>query len=96
MEEKSAALERIFELHAFRVGEPRKRKVAVILTDTAVRQRSERILRESDARLPGLLAGIAQASWEADRSARSVDDAQDPEIGEIPERIQQYRRIRYS
>jgi PAS domain S-box-containing protein len=75
MEEKSAALERIFDLYAFRVGEPHKRKVAVILTDITVRKRSERILRESDARLRGLLAGTAQAFWEADRNGVVVSDS---------------------
>jgi PAS domain S-box-containing protein len=75
MEEESAALERIFDLYAFRVGEPRKRKVAVILTDITVRKRCERILRESDARSRGLLAGIAQAFWEADRNGVIVSDS---------------------
>jgi PAS domain S-box-containing protein len=75
MEEKSAALERIFDLYLFRVGEPRKRKVAVISADITVRKRSERILRESDARLRGLLTGTAQAFWEADRNGVVVSDS---------------------
>jgi signal transduction histidine kinase len=40
-EEESAALGRIFNLYAFRIGEPRERKVAVIFTDVTDRKRHE-------------------------------------------------------
>jgi PAS domain S-box-containing protein len=47
-EESSVPLERVFDLYAFRVGEPEERKVAVLFTNITKRRRAEDALEESE------------------------------------------------
>lgn len=50
-EEDSEALNRVFDLYAFRVGAPEERKVAVLFTDITRRRRAEQNLQSFNARL---------------------------------------------
>lgn len=54
-EEDSIALQRVFDLYAFRIGEPRERLVAVLFTNITERRAAEKILLESEARKNYLL-----------------------------------------
>ena len=48
--EDSPALDRVFDLYAFRVGEPVERKVAVLFTDITARKQTEDALRRNEER----------------------------------------------
>ncbi|RYD54996.1 MAG: PAS domain S-box protein [Sphingobacteriales bacterium] len=54
-EESSDALNRIFSLYAFRIGEEHERKVAVIFTDITERKKTDEALRENEKQLRMLL-----------------------------------------
>ncbi len=49
--ERSDAMNRWFEVDAFRIGPPEERKVALLFTDITERKRTEEALRESEGRL---------------------------------------------
>ena len=51
IEEGSAALNRWWEVHAFRIGEPQQRRVAVLFNDVSERHRAEIALREMNQTL---------------------------------------------
>jgi PAS domain S-box-containing protein len=50
IENEAAQLHRWYEVHAFRVGDPRERKLAVVFNDITERKRREGELRESEER----------------------------------------------
>lgn len=54
-EEDSTALQRVFDLYAFRIGEPGERMVAVLFTNITDRRKAEKILLESESRKAYLL-----------------------------------------
>lgn len=57
-EDEAAALNRWFDVYAFRIGAPEQRRVAVLFRDILVRRRSEQALRESEARYRSLFESI--------------------------------------
>ena len=56
-----AHLARIDDLHAFRVGNPEQRHVAIIFNDISKRRRDETALRQSTERLRR--HGLAEVTW---------------------------------
>jgi PAS domain S-box-containing protein len=50
VENEASQLRRWYDVHAFRVGEPNERKVAIIFNDISERKRQEAELRESEER----------------------------------------------
>jgi PAS domain S-box-containing protein len=54
-EDPATALDRYYDVYAFRIGEPEARHVAVIFQDVSERKRSEAALRESESRQRFLL-----------------------------------------
>ncbi|WP_242036476.1 PAS domain S-box protein [Leptolyngbya sp. FACHB-321] len=61
--EHSTALNRWFDVNAFRVGEPHNHQFALLFTDITARKRTEQTLRESEERSQ-LAIGIAQlGTW---------------------------------
>ncbi|MGV3494629.1 MAG: ATP-binding protein [Ramlibacter sp.] len=58
-ESQAQPLNRWFDAFAFRVGEPRQRRVALLFTDITDRKRAEQALRESDTRKDEFLATLA-------------------------------------
>lgn len=62
----SDAMNRWFEVSAFRVGQPEQRKVAILFKDVSERKQVERELRESEARFRTLADNISQFAWMAD------------------------------
>ena len=72
-ESGSQALGRCFDVHAFRVGDPAARQVAVLFSDITERRRGELALRESQERLEqALSAGRGVGAWEWDVAADLV------------------------
>lgn len=66
-ENGSTAMNRWFDVHAFRVGDPGARQVAILFSDISERRRSEREARESDERLQyALSAGRGIGTWDWD------------------------------
>ncbi len=65
-ENKSEAMNRWFEVSAFRVGEPENHKVAILFTNISDRKQTEKSLRESEERLRlGMqVAGFAIAKFD--------------------------------
>lgn len=58
-ENRSAAINKWFDVYAFRIGAPAERKVALVFNDITQRKQSEAVLRESKARLNTAIA-VAQ------------------------------------
>ena len=72
-ENRSEALDRCFDVQAFRVGVPDARQVAVMFSDITDRRRSESALRESRERLEqALSAGHGVGTWDWDVPADRV------------------------
>ena len=49
-EHQAAALDRFYDVYAFRIGEPQEHRVAIIFNDISVRRQAEEALRESEER----------------------------------------------
>ena len=49
-EHEAAALKRFYDVYAFRIGEPREHRVAIVFHDILARKRAEEALRESEER----------------------------------------------
>ncbi len=76
-ENGSEAMDRWFEVHAFRVGDPAARQVAVLFTDISKRRRTEIAARESEERLNQALSagnGIGTWDWDVVRDRVTADD----------------------
>ncbi|MEI2418509.1 PAS domain S-box protein [Orrella sp. JC864] len=69
-EHEAKALGRWYEVHAFRVGEPEQRLVAIIFKDIAWRKRAERALIESEARFRDLADDMPMPVWVLDGEGR--------------------------
>ncbi|MBV9658643.1 MAG: PAS domain S-box protein [Verrucomicrobia bacterium] len=68
----STALQRIFSLYAFRIGDPHERKVAVIFRDITTRGRAEEALRASEERMRTLADAVPQIIWANDAEGRAT------------------------
>lgn len=62
-ENRAEALQRWYDLYAFRIGQPGSQKVAVLFTNISERKRTEQELQESEARFRTLADNISQFAW---------------------------------
>ncbi len=63
-EDRVAALDRWFDVQAFRVGEPGQNRIAIVFDDISERRRSEQALRDSQEQLnQALSAGNGVGTW---------------------------------
>ncbi|MFD2245035.1 PAS domain-containing sensor histidine kinase [Pontibacter ruber] len=74
-EEASDALQHVFSLYAFRIGEPSEHKIAVIFSDITERRKTEKALRESEERFRNLVESYAQAIWETSATGEVIVDS---------------------
>jgi PAS domain S-box-containing protein len=65
-EHRSEALNRWFEVSAFRLGSPDSRKVAILFRDISQRKQAEQERQESQTRFRTLADNISQFAWMAD------------------------------
>ena len=56
---RAASLNRWYDVFAFRVGDPRERKVAILFNDISAQRQTEEALREADRRKDEFLATLA-------------------------------------
>jgi PAS domain S-box-containing protein len=68
--EGSNAMNRWFDVNAFRVGPPENRHVAILFSDITKRRRIEQQLVESEARFRALADDAPVMIWQADEEAR--------------------------
>ncbi len=76
-ENGSEAMDRWFEVHAFRVGDPAARQVAILFADVSDRRRTEIAARESKERLTQALSagnGIGTWDWDVVSDRVTADD----------------------
>jgi PAS domain S-box-containing protein len=76
-ENAAESMGRWFDVHAFRVGAPEARQVAVLFTDISERRRNEVAARESEERLVQALSagnGIGTWDWDVVKDRVTVDD----------------------
>ncbi len=66
------ALDRFYDVYAFRVGPPELRRVAVLFRDVTERRRAEEALRASEARLSAILEQLPVAAGVVDREGGFV------------------------
>ena len=62
-EHEANALGRYYDVHAFRVGPPQARRVAVLFNDITARRNVEERLRQSEARFQAIANSIDQMIW---------------------------------
>ena len=63
--EESKALNRYFDVNAYRVGEPEERRVAVLFSDFSDFMRAQEVLKKSEAQFRTLADAIPQLCWTA-------------------------------
>ncbi len=71
-EHEAAALDRWYNVYAFRAGEPGKRRVAILFEDITERKRAETAVRESDARFRALADVVPDLLWSNDAAGRAT------------------------
>jgi PAS domain S-box-containing protein len=64
--DEARALNRWYDVHAYRVGEPEQRRVAIVFSDFSDYKRAEDAHRESEERLRLALDAGSMATWDAD------------------------------
>jgi PAS domain S-box-containing protein len=69
----SEAMQRWFDVYAFRTGRPEEHKVAVLFNDITARKRTENALRESQERLQMAMAAAQIYSWEMNLTTQQVE-----------------------
>ncbi len=62
---EASALNRWYDVHAYRVGEPEQRRVAIVFDDFSEFKRAEEALQRSEAQFRSLANAIPQLSWMA-------------------------------
>ena len=62
---EARALNRWYDVHAYRVGEPEMRRVAIVFDDFSDYKRAEEALQRSEAQFRNLANAIPQLSWMA-------------------------------
>ena len=62
-EHEAKALDRYYDVHAFRVGAPEAQRVAVLFNDITARRNAEERLRESEGRFQAIANSIDQMIW---------------------------------
>ncbi|MGB3544796.1 chemotaxis protein CheB, partial [Rubrivirga sp.] len=74
--QESTALDRWYEVEAFRVGEPESRRVAVLFTDVSEQRAAEQALRASEARFRQAVDAARLGTWDYDvtRGAVRLDE----------------------
>lgn len=72
-ENGSAAMNRWFDVYAFRIGQPESRKVAVLFKDVSERQQAAEKLQQSEARYRYLAESIPQLVWTANPQGALLD-----------------------
>ncbi|MGA2090632.1 MAG: PAS domain S-box protein [Endomicrobiales bacterium] len=60
---EAKALDRFYEVYAYRVGRPEDRHVAIIFNDISAIKRAERVLRESEEQFRTMADAIPQLAW---------------------------------
>lgn len=70
--EDSTALKRIFNLYAFRIGEPEERKVAVIFTDITQQARAEEALIRSEEKARAVMQLVPALLWQIDAQTGNI------------------------
>ncbi|MBD1846030.1 PAS domain-containing protein [Cyanobacteria bacterium FACHB-63] len=71
-ENSSESLNRWFDVYAFRVEEPEKRKVAILFRDVTDRRRTEKELRQKNAILDVINAAVPTPIFVKDRAGRII------------------------
>jgi PAS domain S-box-containing protein len=75
-ENAAAALgDRWYDVHAFRIGEPEARRVAILFNDISERRRAEAALRDLNATLEERVAERTGALLESERRFRAIFDS---------------------
>lgn len=72
-EDGSAAMNRWFDVYAFRIGRAESRKVAVLFKDMSERKRAAEKLRQSEIRYRYLAESIPQLVWTANQEGALLD-----------------------
>jgi PAS domain S-box-containing protein len=62
---EAKALNRVYDVHAYRVGEPEQRRVAIVFNDFSDYKRAEEALQRSEAQFRNLANAIPQLCWMA-------------------------------
>ncbi len=62
-ENRAEQLDRWYDVHAFRVGEPQERKVAIFFDDITARKQAEKALQESEEKFRTLADSVPQMVW---------------------------------
>jgi PAS domain S-box-containing protein len=65
-EKTAEQLHRLYDVYAWRVGEPAERKVAVLFNDITERKRAEEALRESELRFRTMVSAAPNLTFETD------------------------------
>ena len=65
-EHVASSLQRFYQVHAFRIGQPVERKVAVLFNDVTERKKAEAALRDSEDRVRFALETSRIGTWDLD------------------------------
>jgi PAS domain S-box-containing protein len=86
---EAKALNRVYDVHAYRVGEPEKRRVAIVFNDFSDYKRAEKALRASEERLRLALDAGCMAAWDMDIASGGLswNDEMFRQLGYEPDSI---------